>query len=258
MGGIMYNTTRIFWLCLSLFVFFHLDISSAAEKDTLPGVDFSAIQFKDGYLRVSVKNQAFRKVMEEVAQKAGIKIVINDNTDRDLTIDFDYTHLDNGLKRLLNESNHVFFYRSEEGPDFRQSTRLTKVLILPKSGGWAMAGLGEPTEDRSTYPGNQTLAMEEMFNSNQKVRDKIFKHFFDKGVDVEAQLSNALEKLKKLNGLDLAEGEGDIKDQINKALEGLQNGTTGTMPVEGGAQENPGVEGITNALKGKIKVNNHP
>jgi hypothetical protein len=146
----MYTRTRIFWLLVLVLFSLQMGVSSGGEKVTPPAKDFSGIDFRDGLLRVSVENQKFREVMHEVAQKTGIRIVINDPADEDLTIDFDYLPLEKGLRQLLRGRNYVFIYRSGGSIDFMQSSdRLAKVLIFPKSGGWTMAGLGEMAENRS-------------------------------------------------------------------------------------------------------------
>ena len=104
----MYKTTRIFWLSvLILVVSLHLGIWSVGGEDKLPGMDLSGIHYKNGYLKISVKNQDFHKVMQEVAKKSGVKIITNDSTHKDLSIDFDYTPLEKGIKRLLKNLIYI-------------------------------------------------------------------------------------------------------------------------------------------------------
>ena len=260
----MYKTTRIFWLSVLILISFHLGIWSAGGEDKLPGMDLSGIHYKNVYLKVSVKNQDFHKVMQEVAKKSGVKIVINDSMYKELNIDFDYTPLEKGIKRLLKGTNYVFIYRSEESGSFGRSSGLVKVLVFPKSGGWSMAGLGELAEDRSTGRTKQTRAMEEIFTLDQEARDNILKHFPQKGIDLESQLSNALEKIQEMDLFGSPQFEADLIEKINKASEGLQAGkrleeqqkeTIETMPEEGGAPEqaDPGIEAIKKHIR-KIEL----
>jgi hypothetical protein len=224
-------------------------ISLAAERNAQHSENFAGIDYRNCLMRVSVKNQKFQKVMDAVSKKTGIKIVINDTTDKELTIDFKYLSLEKGLKRLLKGSNYVLFYRSEESVDFRQSSRLMKVLIFPKSGGWTMTDLGELAEDRPADRAKQTGAMKEILNQDLERLEEVLKHFPRKSVDLEAQIYNALEKIKEMEFLGLPHGEGDPIKEINKALERLQVGTSGAKSVGGGAEQNLGVEASEGLVK---------
>jgi hypothetical protein len=192
----MQTKSRISWLLALCLLCLLIGFSSAGEKDTSPDKRFSGVHFRDGHLRVSVENQKFQEVMHEVGKKAGIRIVINDTTDKDLTIDFDYLPLEKGLKRLLREKNYVFIYHSMGGADLTQSFRLVKVLTFPKSGGWTVTGLREIAEKRSADSAEQTVAMKEMLNPDREMLDEFLKHFSQKGINLEAQIHSALEKLR--------------------------------------------------------------
>jgi hypothetical protein len=228
---------------------FFAGISLAAEKNAQRSENFAGIDYRNGLLRVSVENQKFHKVMDEVSKKTGIKIVINDTTDQELTIDFNYLPLEKGLKRLLKGSNYVLFYQSEESVDFGQSSRLVKVLIFPESGRGSMAGLGELAEDRPADRAKQKGAMKEILNPDLERLKEVLKHFPQKGVDLEAQDYKALEKIKGMELLGLSHGEDGPINEINKALERLQIGTSGTKSVGGGAEQNLGVEASDGLVK---------
>jgi len=203
-----------------------MSVSSAGEKGTLPAKDFSGIDFRDGLLRVSVENQKFQKVMDEVAQKAGIEIVINGLADEDLTIHFDYLPLENGLKRLLSGRNYVFFYRSVEAS---QPPRLTQVLVLPKTEGETVARSGVIVENKSVNQAEQKRDIEKILN-----------------IDQQKKLEEALQ--------DLAQGNENIREQFYEALEDMQK-------MKGSVEkmlEEEGIEGIRQGnieeLKDKLKV----
>lgn len=182
---------------LLLFVSLHLAVSLAAEKDALPGTDFSGIQFKDGYLRVSVENQKFQKVMDEVAKKAGIKIAISDTTDEGLTINFGYLTLEKGLKQLLRGKSYVFLYRSDEA---HRSPRLMQVLVFPKPEGWTVAGSEELDKDRLSDQTQQAVIMKNV-KQNQIPDDleDVLLNFTENGADLKNQIEEAMEKIEEMD-----------------------------------------------------------
>lgn len=223
----MYTTKTQIFLLLALTLFcLRMSVSSAGEKDTPRGEDFSGVHFRDGHLRVSVENQKFQKVMDEVAQKAGIEIVINHTADEDLTIDFDYLPLEKGLKKLLRGSNYMFIYRSGEVP---RSVRLVQVLVLPKPEGWTMAGPVGIIENR---PANQIKQ-----NIDQQRLDDVLKGFSQNNVDLRKQFYEALEKIQEmdvyremkrlegevLQGLSQSGVLYPIKKETSNASEGIQD-----------------------------------
>jgi len=231
----MYKKARIFWLLALILFCLQTGVSSGGEKDTPRGDGFSGIHFRNGRLRVSVETQKFQRVMDEVAQKAGIRIVIDKSADEDVTMDFDYLPLEKGLKKLLRGKNYVFIYRSGEGVDFMQSSdRLTKVLVFPKSGGWTMAGLGEIAEKRSADRAKQTSDMKEMLNPTQERLDEVLQGFSQNGMDLRKQFYDALEKIREMDGFKkiikleddgfqgFSESRTDTLEKIYDALEEIQ------------------------------------
>jgi len=229
--------------------FFPLEIALAKGKGTLPGEDSLTVDFRNGLLKVSVRKQKFHEVLDEVAQKAGIRIVIDKSANEDLTLDFDYLPLEKGLKRLLRGRNYVFIYRSGEGVEFVQPSRLTKVLIFPKSGGWTMAGLGEMAENRSADPAKQTMAIKEMLNLDQEGLMEVLQGLAQNRMDRGKQFYDALEKIQELDVFrEMTKFEDDgfqgfskdgaeVIKEIKKALEGIWGGTTGIKLRKGGEKE---------------------
>ena len=62
---------------------------SLSEDSSIPG-----IIYKDGLLKVSVKNKSFKKVMDEVTLKSGVKALINSPLDNKISVSFDYLPLE--------------------------------------------------------------------------------------------------------------------------------------------------------------------
>ncbi len=89
-------------LCLLLFLCQTGD-SLATDKDVPQSEGFSVIDFKNGLLKVSVKEQRFTEVMNEISKKAEMEIIINYPADEKLTIGFDYLPLEKGLKNSKKE-----------------------------------------------------------------------------------------------------------------------------------------------------------
>ena len=210
-------------LILTLFAFSFTGILSAGEKDTTPDIEFSGIHFKEGYLRVAVANQEFRKVMDEVARKAGIKIAVNDNTDELLTISFGYLTLEKGLKQLLRERNYVFLYGSDEA---HQSSRLMQVLVFPKAEGWTVAGSEGLDKDRPSDQAQQAVIMKNV--KEIKIPDNledVLLNFTENGVDLKKQIEEAMEKIQEMDILKGIEKMEDVntREKILKALREIQD-----------------------------------
>lgn len=232
----MHTRARIFWLLMVMLFSFQAGVPSAGERDTPRGEDFSGVDFKNGLLKVSVENHKFQEVMDEVAQRAGIQVVINDPADEDLTIDFGYLPLEKGLKRLLRGKSYVFVHRPGEGVDPIQSSRLMKVWVLPKSWGARMAGLGEMAENRSADHTRQTEALKKkMLSQDQERLREVLQGFSQDGTDLENQFYDALEKIQEMDIFGeirkiedgvfqgSLQGEADAMGKIHGALEGIQH-----------------------------------
>ncbi len=125
-----YGKSQIFWFLTFIVFMFQSGISSSdAEKYKIYENGLSVVDFKNGLLRISVEKQKFWKVIDEVAEKTGIRIIANTSSDEDLTINFDYLPLEDGLKYLFRGKNHIFIYSGED----RISAVLKEVLVLPGS-----------------------------------------------------------------------------------------------------------------------------
>lgn len=118
---------KVWILCILWVLLFSCQIggSLAAEKDLPKSEEFSVIDFKNGRLKVSVRKQDFKKVMDEISKKAEMKILIKYPVEEKLTIGFDYLPLEKGLEKLLRRKNYAF-YRSLED---QQPARLMCVIF---------------------------------------------------------------------------------------------------------------------------------
>ncbi len=224
---LIYNRASIFCLLVIVLFSFHKGVSSAGEKDTPPGKEFSGVGFKDGLLKVSVRDQSLKKVMEEIAEKAEIKILIKYPGDEELTISFDYLPLEKGLKRLLKDKNYAFKYQTGEGNDSTNSTSLMKVFVLSKSEEETVAkseGL-----DKNGYPDNarQVMAMNELQNQIRAKLDEVLvlQNLPQDRVGQREQINKVMEKIRETGILKEKtefEGGADIEKQIKEALQVIQ------------------------------------
>jgi hypothetical protein len=114
-----------------------LGLTTATKSEEILQPDFSGIDFKEGLLSVSIKNQPFKMVMDEVSRKTGRRIVIKDETDDKLTANFDYLPLEAGLRRLLKRKNYVFLYSTDQT---NRDSVLTQVLVFSGSGSMKVTG----------------------------------------------------------------------------------------------------------------------
>ncbi len=208
----MCTAARMFWFFTAVLFSFQIGIASAEEKRIPPHESFSGVEFERGLLNVSVENQKFERVMDEVAQKTGIQIVIKETIDEDLTIDFDDLPLEEGLKRLLRGRSSVFVYHPG---NTQQSSRLEKVLVFPGPWGGAMAGLVKMAGKRSTDEAEETADAKETPDQTQERLDQVLERFSQNETDLRGQFYDALEKLQEMDGFaELTK----IEDDGSKAL----------------------------------------
>jgi hypothetical protein len=238
-----YRKTLACCLLIAAALSCQMAFSSERVGNTSESQVISGIVFKNGFLKVSVENQQFRKIMNEISLRAKIQIIINGPADEDeeLTISFDYLPLEKGLKKLLTARNHVFLYRSNEGVVSKRSSSLVKVLVFSKPEGWIAAaseglGQGEPLA-----PEQQIMTMNEKKNQIQDKLDEIFQNLSLNGIDFDQnkQINAALEKMQAAGIFrEVVEYEDAISQffqdavapnkKINKALQGIEGAETYT------------------------------
>jgi hypothetical protein len=190
-------------ILVSVMFLFHTGASLAGEKDTSPGKEFSGVDFKNGLLKVSVDKQSSKKVMSEIAKKAGIQILIYFPAEEELTIGFDYLPLEKGLKKILRGKNYAF-YRSRED---QQSDRLTSVMVFNREEGVSVA-----------------MRDEIMNLDQQQMLDRIQQELSLNGGNLRKQIDEAMEKAKKM----------DIHEEMTKLKDALSQGgvEVGSIEIE--------------------------
>lgn len=231
--SLCYKMARRLCLLVVVLFLFQIGASLAVEKDTPQGEKFSGVDFKDGLLKVSVEKQSFKEVMDKVAKKAGIKILIDNPVDEDLTTSFDYLPLEDGLRRLLRGKNYAFEFQSGEGDVSKRSSSLMKVFAFPK-----LEGLG-----KDVLPDNalQTVTMNEIQNQVREKMDGVLalQNFSQNDVDLRKRISGAMEKTKEINEImqGFPHDKEVIMEKIKKAMEKIKKASEGIQVERGGGDD---------------------
>jgi len=205
-----YKRLRLLILVVLLSLF-QMGISLAVDNEIPNAKKFPGIDFKNGLLKVSVKKQKLKDIMDEIAKKAEIKILISGSADEELTTSFDYLPLDKGLRLLLKDKNYVFKYRPEENDKIKNSSSLINVFVLQKSEVLHGDGL-------------QPMNMNEMKNQiREKLDGLALQNISQNDVDLKKLISKARKKTKGINKI--MQGlhhnyKAVIIDKVNKALKG--------------------------------------
>ena len=127
-----FQEATLFSLIVFLLVVSQIENAFAEEKNISSNTGLASIDFKAGHLMVSVEDHKFSAVMEAVAKKAGIKILLTLPTDEKLTITFDYLPLEIGLKKLFRGKDYVLVNHSNEEVVSSMSQPLLEVIVLGK------------------------------------------------------------------------------------------------------------------------------
>jgi len=112
-----YGKSQIFRVLTFIVFLFQSGIpSSDAGNYKIYESSLSVVDFKNGLLRVSVEKQKFWKVIDEVAEKTGIRIIANTSSDEDLTINFDYLPIMFNCRHFLViiASNLCYYHKVAE------------------------------------------------------------------------------------------------------------------------------------------------
>ena len=71
---------------------------NAGVKESPSEGSMPVIIYKDGLLKVPVKNKYFKTVMDEVTLKNGVKTFINSPLNNETSVSFDYLPLEEGYR----------------------------------------------------------------------------------------------------------------------------------------------------------------
>jgi hypothetical protein len=161
----------------------------------------------DGLLKVSVTNQSFKAVLDDVAEKAGIKITTKYLSDETITITFDYRPLEEGIKTLVAGKSHIFFYAPGNSPN---SDRLSHVLILPAAGEKSIAEAIVKDQKPSADPALQA-------------QDKnLPEHLLLDKEALTKEINEIIKSMQGEKGLPVSPSDQEISKMINEALEELK------------------------------------
>lgn len=196
--------------------FAELGHSGATASTNLSGVAFHPNR---NLLKVSVKQKRFSHVMAEIAAKSGVEIVIYGSDYADLTVNFDYVPLEEGLRYLLKGKNYLMF-RSDD------SSRALKVWVLSTT---TARETSEP-EDRGEkwVPAQlRQFLTEQTRNASTKTKEQ-GKIYEDKRFDEVPQMGDVIEKLRKSDGKtgadilrllqEASQQDGELPEGLVKAL----------------------------------------
>ncbi len=221
---------QLLWFLVAVLFLFQTGTSLATEKDTPQGEKFSDVDFKDGLLKVSVEKQSFKEVMAIVAIKTGIKVVIDNPTDDELTMSFDYLPLEKGLKKLLRGKNYAFKRSWGDLP----SGRLTHVMVFGMTEGISVAMVEEKewiTKLDQQHRLDELLEGISMNGDDLRIQiDKAMKKIREVGISKEIKMvKGEVEK-------DFPLGKVNMLEKTNTAFENIASEETKT--VNGGMEKN--------------------
>ena len=209
---------QLLWFFVAVLFLSQTGATFAAENGVTQDEEFSDVDFKDGLLRVSVEKQSFKEVMAIVARKTGIEVLIENPTDDELTMSFDYLPLEKGLKKLLRGMNYAF-KRSWGG---KSSGRLTNVMVFGRMEGVAVAMVEEK---------------EGITRLDQQHRlDKLLEGHSMNGDDLRMQIDNAMKKIREVGR------SKEIKMVNGEMGENFPLGTAVTLEKTKAALENMDLE----------------
>jgi type II secretory pathway component GspD/PulD (secretin) len=100
------------------------------------------ITLEKGRLTVIVHDEPLRGVLEEVAQKSGLKIVVAPAIDERVSANVQALPLDEGVRRLLKSQNIVLLYAQASG-DLSSRVVLAGVSVWPRASGSRRGDDGE-------------------------------------------------------------------------------------------------------------------
>jgi hypothetical protein len=100
------------------------------------------VRVEEGFLTVRLENISLKRVLEEIANQAWIRIVFFGTGDESVTFEFSDIPLEKGLRRIIGDRNHVFIYGQGRLSDVEAGIR--EVRIFPDYGD-GRTGSDKPT-----------------------------------------------------------------------------------------------------------------
>jgi hypothetical protein len=186
---------------------FQATVSAVDAMDHHAETGLPGIVFNDGLLKVSVRNQNFKAVLDDVAEKAGIEITTKYLSDEKITITFDYRPLEEGIKKLVAGTSHIFFY----APGNNSNTdRLSHVLILPPAGEKSIA---ESMVKDQKPPDDPALKAQDKNLPQNLLMDK---------EALTKEINEIIKSMQGEKGSPLYPSDKEISKMVNDALEEIQ------------------------------------
>lgn len=97
-------------------------------------------------LSVSAENIPLHTILQQVAEKANLSIVVHGSLNQSVSISFTGLTVEEGLKRLLSRSNFSFLYQKEKSSDGSERVVLSKATIFAKDASASVLRFNPPPE----------------------------------------------------------------------------------------------------------------
>ncbi len=195
---------------------------SALER----GAATSGIDYRDGRIKISVDDRPLEDVVEEVAQKSGIRVIDNHPSREAVSMHLDYLPVAASLQRLLQGRDYVFFYRAGKPGD---EPVLTQVVVLPKEGGRVTAGTG-PVENVPA-PGTAGAEPEPGDGHFRNAGlEQLLEDVETEQIDIESTITSALQRIHEMAPLPATEMVPDDSGSEGGPAYLSRGVTTGSVP----------------------------
>jgi hypothetical protein len=179
-------------------------------------MSFNEVIVKNGFLKVSVKEQRLQNILDEIAKKSGVQIISYSINDETVSTSFDYIPIDKGLQKLLSEKDHIFMYGNNDIPLLAQ---LKRVLIFPYSGDNSTATF---IPNKKRYPEESVKGKKDIsyidLNSFSSNNEEVRKKFYEALKKIES--NKGFEEIK--SKVEMLESEEVIK-KIQKDISDVEN-----------------------------------
>lgn len=198
--------------------------SEEAILKEIPGIDF-----KDGFLSVSVNKKKIKDVIKVVANKVGIEVVVPESIDDEVTVNFYKLPPEEGLKKLLTGRNHAFLYSLSDKDS--ESFTIYKIIIFSDSKDETLPGFESDAQmdqieeakriaDKEEIPNQQIMTgpLNEPFTNEEERRNKINKALEQLKQKQLSKDSN--QKLSEFLGPDFKEES--LRKEIYKSIKQME------------------------------------
>ncbi len=109
------------------------------------------INYKDSKLAIDVKDVKLEEILSRVADLADIRIVFYGTTQQLITMEMDFTPIEQALKRLLAKSAFSFIYTEKKNTLGQLIPVIKEVVIIPEKAG--MEKVFSSSNDQAGIPG---------------------------------------------------------------------------------------------------------